>query len=91
MPTSVIARSAMVVAALVVAVLADIVVGASWPGRIAVVALAASAVLVIGSKSFVAPVVSRPAGSRVGELGNPRDDLRSDPLTASPVEEAHHG
>jgi hypothetical protein len=91
MPTSIIGRAVVVAVALVAAVLADVVVGASWPGRIAAVAFAASIVLVIGSKSLVAPIVSRPAGSRVGELGDPCGDLRSDPLTTSPVEEVDHG
>jgi hypothetical protein len=95
MPTSIIGRAVVVAVALVAATLADVVVGASWPGRIAAVAFAASIVLVIGSKSLVAPIVSRPAGSRVGELGDPCGDpcgdLRSDPLTASPVEEVDRG
>jgi hypothetical protein len=40
MPTSIIGRAVVVAIALVAAVLADVVVGASWPGRIAVVAFA---------------------------------------------------
>jgi hypothetical protein len=91
MPTSVIGRVVVVGIALVAAVLADVVVGASWPGRIAVVALVASAVLVVGSKSLVAPGANRPAGSRVGESGDPRDDLRRDPLLAGPAEEVDRG
>lgn len=72
---TVLGRTVMVTAALVAAFLADLAVGASWPGRIAALAFASSVVLVIGAKSVWAPVVSRPAGSRVGELGNPADDL----------------
>jgi hypothetical protein len=90
-PISVIGRVGVVGVALVAAVLADVVVGASWPGQIAVVALAASVVLVVGSKSLVAPVVNRPAGSRAGEPGDPRDDLRRDPLIPAPAEEVDRG
>jgi hypothetical protein len=74
-PTSVTGRIGVTAVALVAAFLADVAVGATWPGRIAVVALAASGVLVIGAKSLLAPIVSRPAGARAGELGDPRDDL----------------
>jgi hypothetical protein len=91
MPASITGRAGVVAVALVAAVLADVVVGASWPGRIAVVAFVASVVLMVGSKSLVAPIVSRPAGSRVAELGDQRDDLRRDPLTASPAEEVDRG
>ena len=73
--TSRVGRTALVIAALVVAFAADVMVGASWPGRIAVFALAASAALVFGAKALGSAFVSRPAGSRPGELGNPLDDL----------------
>lgn len=75
MPTTFAGRAAVVIAALAAALVADLATGASWPGRISVFALASSVVLVIGAKSLVSPIVSRPAGSRVGELGDPRDDL----------------
>lgn len=81
MLATVVGRTVVVTAALVVAFLADLAVGASWPGRTAVVALVSSAVLLVGAKSLVAPIVSRPAGSRAGELGDPCDDLGPDPWT----------
>jgi hypothetical protein len=62
--------------ALVVAsTLVDLATGAAVPGRTAVFSLGAAAVLVLGAKWLGAAGVSRPAGSRVGELGDPRDDL----------------
>lgn len=77
-PATAAGRAALVAVTLVAAFLADLAVGASWPGRIAVFGLAASAVLVIGAKFVLAPLVARPAGTRVGELGNPADDLEVD-------------
>jgi hypothetical protein len=91
MPSSVAGRAAVVAVMFIVAILADVAVGASWPGQFGLLALVATLVLVIGSKSIVAPIVSRPAGSRVGELGDPRDDLDHDPLTAVSSEEADRG
>lgn len=41
----------------------------------AVFSLASTAVLVIGGKRVVAPLVQRPVGTRAGELGDPRDDV----------------
>jgi hypothetical protein len=80
-PSTVFGRIAVVTAALVAAFLADLAVGAARPGLTAAVALASSVVLVVGAKSLVAPIVSRPAGSRVGEVGDPCDDLGPDPWT----------
>lgn len=65
----------VLVAALAVAIAADLVVDATWPGRIALFGLAAATVLVLGAKWIGAAVISRPAGTRVGEAGDPRDDL----------------
>jgi hypothetical protein len=78
LPTTVPGRIAVVTATLVASFLADLAVGATWPGRIALLALASSVVLVVGAKSVLAPILSRPAGSRPGELGNPLDDLLDD-------------
>jgi hypothetical protein len=49
---------------------------------IGVFAMAASVVLVIGAKWLGSAVVSRPAGTRAGELGDPRDDLVDAPADA---------
>lgn len=49
-------------------------------------AIVASVVLVLGAKWLGSAVVSRPAGSRAGELGDPRDDLLVTPADASPGE-----
>lgn len=89
-------RVALVGGALALAFIADVAVGASWPGRIAVVALVASVVLVVGAKSLLSPLVARPVGSRVGELGDPRDDLYDDLYDdldngATPGHETHRG
>ena len=51
---------------------------------IAVFAMAASVVLIVGAKWLGAAVVSRPAGSRPGELGDPRDDLSADSVDSTP-------
>jgi len=68
-------RRVAVVVALGLAAVVDLLVGASWPGRTAVFALGSSAVLVLGAKWLGSAFVSRPAGTRPGELGDPRDDL----------------
>lgn len=91
-PAGLPARIALVGGALALAFVADLAVGASWPGRTAVVALAASVMLVVGAKSLLSPLVARPVGSRVGELGDARDDLRDDLRDgATPGHDMHEG
>ena len=53
---------------------------------IGIFAMAASVVLVLGAKWLGSAVVSRPAGTRAGELGDPRDDLLAAPADARPEE-----
>jgi len=53
---------------------------------IGVFALTASFLLVLGAKWLGSAVVSRPAGTRAGELGDPRDDLFPAPAAGRPVE-----
>lgn len=65
---------AIVVVALAVATLVEWATGASVPGRMPLFALGASIVLVLGAKQL-GRVVSRPVGARVGELGDPADDV----------------
>jgi hypothetical protein len=55
-------------------------------GIMGVFAMVASFVLVFGSKWLGSAVVSRPAGTRPGELGDPRDDLLAAPADARPGE-----
>ena len=61
-------------AALIVAAVVDLVVLGSL-SIFPVGALLASFALVLGAKWLGAHVLSRPPGSRPGELGNPADDL----------------
>lgn len=66
---------AAVIGLLVVSVLADLAVGNSPPGQMAVFSLGSALVLIAGAKLIGGVWLSRPAGSRVGELGDPADDL----------------
>jgi hypothetical protein len=56
---------------------------------IGVFAMVASIVLVFGAKWLGSVVVSRPAGTRPGELGDPRDDLLAAPTDARSGEVEH--
>jgi RsiW-degrading membrane proteinase PrsW (M82 family) len=45
------------------------------PGWMVLFSFAATVVLVLGGKSVLAPLIQRPVGTRVGELGDPADEI----------------
>jgi hypothetical protein len=71
---SMLARAGLVAAVVVVAVLVDLLVGASVPGRTLLVVTAATAGLVVLPKALSARWLARPVGSRPGELGPPSEE-----------------
>ncbi|TVR24677.1 MAG: hypothetical protein EA389_10830 [Ilumatobacter sp.] len=71
-------RVALVGLALVVAVVIDLATGYPVPGRMAAFSLVATFVLVLGAKWLSAAGLQQPVGSRVGELGDPADDIDID-------------
>jgi hypothetical protein len=77
-------KTALVVLAIVVAVMVDVVVDYPVPGRMAVVALGSSFLLVLGAKWLAAAFLQRPVGTRVDELGNPADDISDDWIDVAP-------
>lgn len=64
----------VVVVALALGTAIEWATGAAVPGRMPLFALAAAAVLVLGAKQL-GRLVSRPVGTRAGELGDPADEL----------------
>jgi hypothetical protein len=48
------------------------------PGWMAWFSFASTVVLVLGGKSILAPLIQRPVGFRVGERGDPADELNTD-------------
>jgi hypothetical protein len=85
-------RIGLVALALVVAVVIDLATGYPVPGRMAAFSLAATFVLVLGAKWLAAAGLQQPIGTRVGELGDPADDIDGDAEPDSGPESARvHG
>lgn len=78
MTRPILTKVALVGLALAVAVVVDVLIDAPVPGRMAVVALGSSFLLVLGAKSLAAAFLQQPVGTRVGEVGNQADDISGD-------------
>jgi hypothetical protein len=63
------------VAIVIVSVAVDLFIGSAVPGRMALFSLVATLTLILAGKNIIGRVISRPAGSRVGENGEETGNL----------------